>query len=246
MKVFKKAEVPKTGKAITLYGEAGVGKTVSILQGAPDPIAYVQAEPRSLAPSLEAIDRPDLDLEVFQPEGFEDLKQTLAHRKNFERHATIVVDSFSHLMNIDLSREIEDETFDARKPEDQKKKPLVSQAKMTEEGYGGLASQMFRVTQLLCQYSTLGKVVIATARVIENPKWDRALAAAPALKGRLYPANMAGFFDLIGYVKPRVNKEKEVIYPPFVTFESPDNSFVAKFSGVGKKQGPLMLDKILK
>jgi len=113
------------------------------------------------------------------------------------------------------------------------------------EGYGGLASQMFRVTDLLCKLSLLGKTVIVTARLVENPKWNRELSAAPALKGREFPTNMPGFFDLIGLVTPRI-KEDKLIYPPYVQFSSPDNSFVAKYTGSkGKTEGPLNLEKIL-
>lgn len=249
MKIIKAVDLVKTGKAIMLYGEAGVGKTVSILQGAPDPVAYIQAEPRSLVPSLEAAGRPDLDLEIMQAESFADLKESLANREAYGRHATIVCDSYSHLMNVSLSAEIENEAYEARSKEDQKKKPLVSQGKMSQEGFGGLSSQMFRVTQLLCEYSTRGKVVIVTARLSENPKWNRALAAAPALKGREFPTNMAGFFDLIGLVTRRTKKDEDgneqIVYPPYVRFESLDDSFVAKFTGTGKTHGPLMLDKIL-
>jgi hypothetical protein len=72
------------------------------------------------------------------------------------------------------------------------------------------------------------------------------LAAAPALKGREYPVNMPGFFDLIGLVEPRVDDEGNVLYPPRVRFQSPDDSFVAKWTGVGSRtQGPLDISKIL-
>lgn len=246
MRIIKKNEVKSSGKAVLIYSEPGEGKTTSILQTAPDPVAFIQAEPRSLAPALKAANRQDLDMEVMISESFEDLKQFLAHKDNFARFRTIVIDSYSHLMNISLSREIEDEAFDTRTEDEKKRKPLVNQAKLSMEGYGGLASQMFRVTQLLCEYTLEGKNVIITARLIENPKWDRALQAAPALKGREFSANMAGFFDLIGLVTKRIDEEGNIVYPPYVQFQSPDDSFLAKFTGVGPKSGPLMFDKILK
>lgn len=246
MRIIKKEEIKKSGKSILLYGEAGVGKTVSILSGAPDPIAYIQAEPRSLAPSLEAANRPELDVEVMIAENFADLKESLSQPDIFARHKTIVTDSYSHLMNISLSAEIEDEAWDARTDEERSKKPLVSQSKMSMEGYGGLSSQMFRVTDLLCKYATQGKTVIVTARLQENPKWNRALSAAPALKGREFPTNMPGFFDLIGLVTPRVDEKGDIIYPPYVQFSSPDDSFIAKYTGAGRRtEGPLNLEKIL-
>jgi len=246
LKVIKKDEIKQTGRAVIVYSEPGEGKTTSILQSAPDPIFYIQAEPRNIKPALDAADRPDLDIEVGVAENFEELKKFLSNQENFERFNTIVVDSFSHLMNISLSKEIEDQAFEARSKEEQKKKPLVSQAKLSMEGYGGLASQMFRVTELICKLAAAGKYIIVTARLIENPKWDRALQAAPALKGREFSANMAGFFDLIGLVTKRVNKEGSVVYPPYVRFESPDDTFMAKFTGIGPKEGPLLFDKIFK
>ena len=92
----------------------------------------------------------------------------------------------------------------------------------------------------------MGKVVIVTALLQENPKWNRELAAAPALKGREFPVNMPGFFDLIGLVESRTDGDGKLIYPPRVRFQSPDDSFVAKFTGAGNKtQGPLDITKIL-
>jgi hypothetical protein len=105
---------------------------------------------------------------------------------------------------------------------------------------------MFRLTVGLGRLSRQGKIVIVTCLLQENPKWDRELAAAPALKGREFPVNMPGFFDLIGLVEPRTDAEGKIIYPPRVRFQSPDDSFVAKFTGVGTKtQGPLDITKIL-
>ena len=243
---MKKAEISQTGRFIFIYGGTGVGKTTSIIQTAPDPIMYIQTEARSLKPSLDAAGRPDLDIDVAVYEDWNGLMEFVANPKNFERHKTVVVDSFSHLMNVGLSAEIEDEAFEARSSSDKAVKPLVGQVKLSQEGYGGLASQMFRLTSLLGKLSRMGKVVIVTALLVENPKWNRELAAAPTLKGREFPVNMPGFFDLIGLVEPRTDAEGKIIYPPRVRFQSPDDSFVAKFTGVGTKtQGPLDITKIL-
>jgi len=157
----------------------------------------------------------------------------VAKGENTERYRTTVVDSYSHLMAIGLSTEIEDEAFESRTVDERTKKPLVSQAKMSLEGYGGLASHMFRLTAALGRLAQRhGKVVIVTALLQESPKWNRELAAAPALKGREFPANMPGFFDLIGLVQTRTDQDGHIRYPPLVKFESPDGSFVAKFTGV--------------
>jgi len=234
-----------------LYGETGSGKTTSILQSAPDPILYIATEPRSLQESINAAARSDVDLDVVNYEAWPELIEYVANRKNFDRYSTIVVDSYSHLMTVGLSVEIEDESFDARKEEDKTIKPITLQAKLTLEGYGGLASNMFRLTAALCRLSQFeGKIVIITALLVENPRYNRELAAAPSLKGKEFPANMPGFFDLIGKVETRKDGDGRIIYPPIVRFESPEGDFMAKFTGVRKPGapgwGPLNLVKILK
>jgi hypothetical protein len=199
-----------------------------------------------LKPSLDAAGRPDLDIDVAVYEDWAGLMEFITTAGNFERHRTVVVDSYSHVMTVGLSSQIEDQAFEARSEKEREVKPLVSQTKMSQEGYGGLASHMFRLTAALGRLSQAGKVVIVTALLSENPKWNRELAAAPALKGREFPVNMPGFFDLIGLVEPRVDGDGKIIYPPRVRFQSPDDSFVAKFTGAGTKtQGPLDINKIL-
>jgi hypothetical protein len=246
LKMLSKQEVAQDGRFIMLYGGTGVGKTTSILQTSPMPIMYVQTEPRSLKPSLDAAGRPDLDIDVGVYEDWAGLIAFVADPKNIGRHRTIIVDSYSHLMSVGLSTEIEDQAHEARTEKERAIKPLASQTKLSQEGYGALSSLMFRLTAALGKLSRMGKIVIVTALLQENPKWNRELAAAPALKGREFPVNMPGFFDLIGLVETRTNGEGRVIYPPRVRFQSPDDSFVAKFTGAGNKtQGPLDITKIL-
>jgi hypothetical protein len=149
-------------------------------------------------------------------------------------------------MSVGLSSEIEDQAFEARDPKEKLTKSLVMQTKMSLEGYGGLSSHMFRLTTVFGKISRMGKVVVVTALMAESPRWNRELAAAPALKGREFPVNMPGFFDLIGLVEPRTDGDGKIVYPPRVRFQSPDDSFVAKFTGAGTKtQGPLNINKII-
>ena len=246
MKVLSRQEVAQDGRFMMFYGPTGVGKTCSILQTAPDPVMYLQTEPRSLKPSLDASGRPDLDIDVAVYEDWAGLIEFVAQPDNFKRHRTIVVDSYSHLMSVGLSSEIEDQAFEARDAKEKIVKPLASQTKLSQEGYGVLSSLMFRLTAALGKLSQMGKIVIVTALLQESPKWNRDLAAAPALKGREFPVNMPGFFDLIGLVEPRTDGEGKIVYPPRVRFQSPDDSFVAKFTGAGTRtQGPLDISKIL-
>jgi len=245
MRLLTKDEILSAGRFIMIYGPTGCGKTTSILQSCPMPIKYIQTEKRSLKPAIDAADRKDLDVEVAQYESWFDLMKYVTEPANFEKDATIALDSLGHLMNIDLASEIEDETYETKSDKEKKVKPIISSTKMSLEGFGGLSSQMFRLTAALGRLSTGGKVVIVTALMQENPKWDRELAAGPALKGREYPNNMPGFFDMIGLVEPRI-VDNGIVYPPRVRFES-DGSFIAKFTGKGKQRsGPLDFAKILK
>lgn len=245
MKILNRQEIDQNGRLVMLYGATGVGKTTSILQTSPDPIIYISTEPRSLKPSIEATGREDLDIDEAIYENFDRLMEFVSDGGNFERYKTVVVDSFSHLMAIGLSAEIEDQAFEARSVKEREIKPLVNRTKMTLEGYGGLASHMFRLTAALGRLSQMGKLVIVTALLSESPKWNREMAAAPALKGKEFPVNMPGFFDLIGLVEPRNDGNGNVVYPPLVRFRSLDDSFLAKFTGKGKKtQGPLNINRI--
>ena len=109
-----------------------------------------------------------------------------------------------------------------------------------------MASQMLRLTAMLGKLSQAGHAVIVTCLLQENPKWNRTLAAAPALKGREFPQNMPGFFDLIGLVESRQDEDGNVLFPPMVRFQCSDDSFLAKYTGIGKRtSGPLNITKIL-
>ena len=99
---------------VCIYGPTGVGKTTSIIQTSPMPILYVQTEARSLKPSLDAAARQDLDIDVAIYEDYGGLIEFVTQPKNSERHKTIVVDSYSHLMSVGLSTEIEDQAHEAR------------------------------------------------------------------------------------------------------------------------------------
>ena len=121
---------------------------------------------------------------------------------------------------------------------------------MSQEGFGGLSSQMSRMFNLLGKLSMEGKVVIVSALLAENPKWDRELSAAPAFKGREFPTNMPAFVDMIGLVQKRFDEHGNIVYPPFVSFEG-DGSFICKFTGVKndpnkKAVGPLDFSRILR
>ncbi len=260
MKALKPNELKSSGRMIMVYSATGIGKTTSILRSAPQPIAYVQTEPRAVQPSIDAALlaakeadksiklRIGKELDVFQYDGIEDFIETLAKKEPFKRHTTISVDGYSHLMNVALAEEITTEAFEARSKEDKEKKRLAGKTKMTMEGQGVRNQLMFRCTSLLMKHAQAGKVVIITALEASAPKWDRALAGAPALSAREFPVNMPGFFDLIGILESRF-KDGKLIFPPRVKFEPDDNEedFVCKYTGIGKRRsGPLDFEMILK
>jgi len=262
MKALKPNELKSSGRMIMIYSATGVGKTCSILRSAPPPIAYIQTEPRSIQPSIDAAlesakkaDKPiklriGKELDVFQYEGIEDFIETLAKDAPFQRYTTLAVDGFSHLMNVVLAEEITMEAYDARPDSDKKTKRLAGKTKMTMEGQGVRNQLMFRCTNLLMKHAQAGKVVIVTALEASAPKWDRALAAAPALSAREFPVNMPGFFDLIGILESRFDKEGAIIYPPRVRFEynaDDGGDFICKYTGVGdKRSGTLDFAMVLK
>jgi len=246
----KPSDYSATGKMILLYGESSVGKTTSILASAPEPISFLDSENRNPIPSLEACGR-EVDVDFYDYTNWKEIMEFYDDLSNFERHKTVVVDSLTHLMNIQLSGELEDEAFVARDEDDKLVKPLISSVKLSKEGYGAISTQMIRLMKKLSIIRKAGKTVIVTALLAQDPRWDRDLKAGPALKGNEFPAALPGFCDLIGMVRHNVNEEGKIIYPPIVHFEAPKMDFLAKFTGVrpsgaSSMAGPLRIDTILK
>ncbi len=249
MKTFTSKEIKERGSGIfaLLYGGTGVGKSVSTLQSAPDPILYVIPEPRDVNRILKAAGRPDVRFEVAQYENWPGLIEFFANFDNFKKFNTVFVDSASHLMNIQLTQELQGQSFAAMDAKKADAKSLVFQTKMSEENWGALAGQMFRFANLNMKLAAeCGKVVIWSALETSTPKWNRALAAAPNFGGRMFNRDFPGFFDLIGLVKPK-EKDGKTVYPPEIMFDSPDDDFVAKATGgMAATRGPLNWEKILK
>lgn len=258
MKAITKDQLPDKGKLILIYGETNVGKTTSVFQSAPEPILHLSCEMRNQKGNIEAVEkpnknvkanpRPNVDIRIAYYTNWDEMLEFLNEDQNVKESQTIFVDSFTFLMGVNLLDEIADQAFEARADGEKKKiiKSLVGRTKVSEEGYGGLSNNMSRLMKVLGRLSTEGKTIICSALLDEHPKWDRALSAAPALAGKDFPKKMPGFFDLIGLVQPRIDKEGNVIYPPIVSFESHDDSFKAKFTGKSdRKRGPLDFSKIL-
>lgn len=254
MKPASPEQVLSRGKMIMVYSETGVGKTTSLLWSAPRPIAYIQTEPRALKPSIDAANKTPLygelvvgeNVDVFIYENIPDTVEFLSNPNNVEKYSTVIVDGFTHLMNVNMSQEVTAEAYEGRSEKEKAGKPLASQVKKTIENHGVINQWMIRISNLLMKLSQAGKIIVCTALVAESPKWNRALSAAPALSGQEYPKVMPPFFDLIGKLEPIV-KDGGIVYPPVVRFESHDDSFIAKYTGVGEARvGRFDLTKILR
>jgi hypothetical protein len=94
-----------------------------------------------------------------------------------------------------------------------------------------LSKQKSRLMTGFENLTIAGIDVILTARDQENPKWNRALACAPALSGKEFPRDFKGFFDFIGLVESRFDENGEIAYPPFVSLDD-DGSYLSKFTGI--------------
>ena len=252
MKIYTASELSGArGDFMFLYGETGVGKSVTALQTAPLPILYIMTEPRDVTKFLIAANRQDaadqIDFTFYT--NWEEMIDFINDHNNFKKYQSIIIDSISHLIAINLAIEIKDEGYNAMDEKKKAEKSLTFQAKMSQEGYGTLADQMIRFTHDLALLAQRGKTVICLARLDQNPKFNRSLAAGPTLKGLEYAKHMPGFCDFIGMVEPRFNEEGEVIYPPLVSFE-PTGAYMAKWNGVmpdgGATRKILNIEMILK
>jgi len=227
------ADIPDSGKVILLYGETGVGKTTSLLKTAPKGSLYIPTEPRNPKISMRAAGRPVDDIRVYEYTNWMDLMELANNKQLMAEFANkcIIIDSASYLMNVRLSNEIEDEAFDAQDDDKKAIKTIVSSSKMSQEGFGGLASQMSRLIKAFGDLTKQGTDIILVALLAEHPKWDRELAAAPAFKGKEFPTNLPGSCDPIGYVRTW-SKDGKKQFPPLVYFESDGDEYLCKFTGV--------------
>jgi len=244
MKLQRYSDLPaRTGDMMLVYSDPGVGKSVTSLQTADLPILYIMIEGRDVKKFIIAAGREELKTDatfVFY-DGFDNLMEFICDESNWVengvvKYKTCIVDSISHLIAINLSDEILDESFEASTNKKSNDKPLTMRAKMSQEGYGTLGGSMLRFTNALSRLSRFGMTVICLARTENNLKYNRSLSTAPALKGQEYSKHFAGFMDFICLLEQRTDKDGRVIYPPAASFES-NGSFMAKWTGASVPGG---------
>lgn len=221
------------------YGASGVGKTGTLLQTCEDPIAYLSAEDRSIETTLAAINRPNIRLKMARYEDFNDFLEFLSEPANFKGVKSVIVDSLTHLMNIHIQDELLAESYETLDKKKSIEKELILRSKMSLESYGAMAVMMKRVMSLLQNLTQHGIDVHCTARVDSAPKWDRSLAAAPALAGKEFARDFVGFFDFIGLLTDNVETNGKVRYPPLVSCQT-DGSYLAKWTGVMVEGGVIL------
>jgi len=126
---------------------------------------------------------------------------------------------------------IEDDRYGVRHLEGKDRGILIDRSRLDESDWGPMASIMKRITYLLNRLSKYGITVVATASVMERPKWNRDFEYAPAFQGKEYPMLLNGYFDFIGYIiEPFQTDPKTGIItaPPVISFHSEKKNYDAK------------------
>ncbi len=228
-----------------IYSECGVGKTTSIIRTAPQPTYYISCE----ADAYKSIDVCEaegekIDIKVVMPESQEDLMDglnkilsSLRSNNNKFKYKTLVFDSLTYWMCAKLIVRVEDDRNKDRKGADFGKLSAMSKSDWVE--IGTVNSQMNRLTDILKSIAAAGVMVVCTAQLQEDPKWNADLEAAPAFKYKDYNKSLKGYFDYIGYcfssVKPSAEGEpNKVVYPPMLSF-SGSQGYLVKWRGVQPK-----------
>lgn len=244
-----------------IYGDTNSGKTASIIRTAKKPIYCISAEGDALKAVAVCVEKGEqmrigVDINVVMPESHEDLMDTLNRMllKNRERRAqglaikynTVLLDSGTYWMNCKLAIRVEDDRNADREGTDKGK--LSAQTKTDWTEVNTVNSQMARLTDLLKSIANDGCMVIMTAQMQYDPKWNNELEAAPCFNYKDYNKALKGYFDYIGYVISSVDKDTgKVQYPPRLSF-SGSQGYLVKWRGVQPEYliTKFKLDKIFK
>lgn len=245
MEIIKGMDLKENkGRFGLIYGASEVGKSTSCIESMPKKLLVLNCEKRNPDSSFEAIEdkypniRNEVDFGLLQKQ--EELLDTL-HLKilktakdgififNNTEYRSLLVDSLSHFLNVEVITEMEDQT---KKAEIFKiKRDIIDSYRLDELAYGSLASIGHRICSVLKMISQQGIFVVTTASGVENPKWNRALVYAPGFAGKKFGNEFLVHLDFCGMIHQRTDEQGEVLYPPMVSFKSPNNDFVAKYTG---------------
>ncbi|MEE9355210.1 MAG: hypothetical protein V3U75_06440 [Methylococcaceae bacterium] len=238
------------------YGETNGGKTTSIIRTAPQPIYCISAEGDALKSVAVCRNLGEtIDITAKMPESHEDVMDTLNRMLLKIRQCradgdafkfrTLLFDSGTYWMNCKLAIRVEDDRNEDRKGTDEGKLSAMTKTDWTE--VNTINSQMARLTDLLKAIANEGVMVIMTAQMQFDPKWNNELEAAPCFNYKDYNKALKGYFDYIGYVMPNLTEEGKVQYPPKLSF-SGSQGYLVKWRGVQPKYliTSFRLDKIFK
>jgi len=241
---------------VLVYGETNSGKTTSIIRTAPQPIYCISAEGDALKAVAVCNDKGEtIDIKTVMPESHEDVMDTLNRmllkirqcRKDGSvfKYRTVLFDSLTHWMNCKLAIRVEDDRNADRKGLDVGKLSAMTKTDWTE--VSTINSQMARLTDLLKAIANEGVMVIGTAQMQYDPKWNNELEAAPCFDYKGYNKALKGYFDYIGYVMPRLDENGKEQWPPKLSF-SGSQGYLVKWRGVQPKYliTSFRLDKIFK
>lgn len=227
------------GRFMLIYSETGVGKSTSCFQSLPLPILYMCAEMRNAELSAKASGRPltrgDMktpnDYVLAEYTNWPEFIEFIAEYGNFTAFKSIVLDGLTQLM-MNLAIELEKQAWDAM-DKDKKRKQLILEAKLSQEGYGALAAQMGRAIPHLGRLTQMGKVVVINALLAaEENKWEGRTQAYPALMGKKFGDELPGALDFIGMATKTYDKDGRLMFPPIVKFESDGTeNFESKWTG---------------
>ena len=249
MRTYTNEPTEQSGYCFLIYSKPNYGKTHSFgtLQGKTKLIVTEPKDSRSvLGYAGENVDYVECD-------NFDEYMELLVGMEREAREGTLAYDNIGFdslsFLQSRFELELEDNRYEARTEKEKARAGLIDRFRIDQADWGGLASILIRISSSLNRLSKYGKVCIATATEVENPKFDMSVTYAPSFTGRKFPSVVNGFFDLIGRViEPWAIREDGTVRPPAVSFVSDNGDFIARCTGKLAPKGkrlPLDYAKIL-
>lgn len=243
------------GNFTMIYGGFNVGKSTSCMESMSKPLLVADCEHRNQNLCFKALENKGVnirqDITFFRTKNYFELidilfLQILETAKNgwFEfngkKYKALLIDSLSHYLNVEIITKMEDQSklaqiFKIRRD-------LIDSFRVDESAYGSLASIGNRICDVLKKISQCGIFVVTIAGLAENPKWDASLRFAPNFAGKKFNNDYGANYDYIGIVYRRFDDNGQLLVPPNISFMSPDNDFICKWSGKPLRSGTGIFD----